>query len=316
MKTFVWLAAALVLGAGPALAQDVKDSSDHPLLPRYEGSEIRAYKVREFDAFRLVAGPTVIKEGTSVGVAERVIDLEGKVTHMLYRAPENRSALEVFRNYEAAIAEAGFETLFKCDRKECGRLFRSELNPGGHYDGLLYDEQQRFISARLKRPEGDAYISLYVTTFEPSNRAFAKLDVVEVKPMEEKMVVLDAKALQDDITLEGRVAVYGVLFDFDKDTITKESHPQLEEIATLLGNAPDLNVMIVGHTDAKGSADYNQDLSARRARSVVNALVRDFGISASRLSPVGVGMAAPVATNRTEEGRAKNRRVELVDLGA
>ncbi len=316
MRHFVWGFAALVLSAGSVAAQDVKGSADHSLLPRYEGSEIRAYTVTEFDEFPLVAGPTVMKPNVTAADPERVIDLEGKVTHMLYRAPVGRSALEVFRNYETAVAEAGFEVLFTCARKECGPLFRTQMNPGARYDGLLYDGEQRFLSARLKRPEGDAYISLYVTSFDPANRPYIRLDVVEARPMESKMVVLDAKALESDITAEGRVAVYGVMFDFDKDTITADSRPQLDEIAKLLQSSPGLNVMIVGHTDAKGSADYNHDLSARRARSVVNALVKDFGIGANRLSPVGVGMAAPVATNRTEAGRAKNRRVELVDLGS
>lgn len=75
-------------------------------------------------------------------------------------------------------------------------------------------------------------------------------------------------------------------------------------------------MLIVGHTDAKGALDYNRDLSQRRARSIVEALARDYGIERARLTPLGVGMAAPVATNRTDQGRALNRRVELVDVGS
>ncbi|MCB1508545.1 MAG: OmpA family protein, partial [Hyphomicrobiaceae bacterium] len=74
-----------------------------------------------------------------------------------------------------------------------------------------------------------------------------------------------------------------------------------------------LNVLIVGHTDGRGAFDYNLSLSQRRAQSVVDAVVRGFGIPASRMTPAGAGMVAPVASNRTEEGRARNRRVEIVE---
>ena len=122
--------------------------------------------------------------------------------------------------------------------------------------------------------------------------------------------------MQRDLGSKGRVAVYGILFDFDKDTMRPDSKPQLDEIAKLLKGAPSLKVLVVGHTDTKGGMDHNRTLSERRARSVVEALVRDHGIERSRLTPLGVGMAAPVGSNRTEEGRALNRRVELVDTGS
>lgn len=171
------------------------------------------------------------------------------------------------------------------------------------------------------RPEGGVYVSLYAVTNRSGggpnrNRAMIQLDVIELKQMEERMVVTDASAMRREIGAEGRVAVYGILFDFDKDTLRADSKPQLEEIAKLLKDTPTLKVLIVGHTDAKGAIDYNQKLSERRARAVVETLARDFGIERGRLTPVGVGMAAPVATNRTDEGRGKNRRVELVDAGA
>ena len=147
------------------------------------------------------------------------------------------------------------------------------------------------------------------------DRPMIQLDVIELKAMQERMVVAKASDMQRELGAEGRIAVYGILFDFDKATLRPDSKPQLEEIAKLLKGAPALKVLIVGHTDAKGGMDYNQKLSERRARSVVETLARDYGIDRGRLSPVGVGMAAPIATNRTDEGRGLNRRVELVDLG-
>ena len=112
----------------------------------------------------------------------------------------------------------------------------------------------------------------------------------------------------------GHVALYGILFDFDRDEVKPESAPTLAEIATLLRNDPALRLAVVGHTDAQGGADYNLDLSRRRADHVVAALVRGHGIDASRLQARGAGAGEPVASNDSEDGRAKNRRVELVRL--
>jgi len=130
------------------------------------------------------------------------------------------------------------------------------------------------------------------------------------------MVVLDAGTMERNLSLDGRVALYGLLFDTDSDVMREESRPQLDEIAALLTEYPELEVLVVGHTGSQGSLDYNAALSLRRAMGVVTTLTRDYGIEAARLTPLGVGMAAPVASNRTEAERAKNRRVELVDRTA
>jgi OmpA-OmpF porin, OOP family len=110
----------------------------------------------------------------------------------------------------------------------------------------------------------------------------------------------------------GRVNLYGIQFDFDKVAVRPDSKRTLDEIANLLKQAPDLRLEIVGHTDNKGTPDYNLDLSGRRAGRVVEALTATYGIAADRLSARGAGMSAPVAGNETEAGRTKNRRVELI----
>jgi outer membrane protein OmpA-like peptidoglycan-associated protein len=102
------------------------------------------------------------------------------------------------------------------------------------------------------------------------------------------------------------------LFEFNKTDIKPESQPTLAEVAKLLQEDPSLKLLVVGHTDNIGTLDFNKDLSARRASSVVSALVEQFGIAAHRLHPEGVAFLAPIAASDTEEGRSKNRRVELV----
>jgi outer membrane protein OmpA-like peptidoglycan-associated protein len=183
-----------------------------------------------------------------------------------------------------------------------------------------YHQEQRYLLARLPRPEGDVYAALYVVLNKAGGganreRSIIQLDVLEQKAMEQRMEVVEAPAMRRDLDAKGKVALYGILFDFDKDSMRADSKPQLDEIATLLKSSPQLQVLVVGHSDAKGALDYNRELSQRRAQSIVEVLVRDYGIDRSRLIAQGVGMAAPVASNRTDEGRALNRRVELVDRG-
>ncbi len=294
-----------------ALAQDVKGSSDHPLLPRYEGSEIVVHQVERFADHQLRVSTD----------RKASLELEGKVTRITYRAPADRSPLEVIRNYETALSAAGFAPIFSCARKkECGDI-PGTIETGPRQMAIWggWDDAVRYVAARKASAEGDVYASVYAVPNHsggPSRgRTIIQLDVIEMKPMENRMVVVEAAAMNRDLTSSGKVAVYGILFDFDKDGIRPDSKAQLDEIAKLLKDSGGLRVMIAGHTDAKGGVDYNRDLSERRARAVVEALARDYGIERTRLTPVGVGMAAPVASNRTEEGRSLNRRVEVVDLG-
>ncbi|NIN71133.1 MAG: OmpA family protein [Gemmatimonadetes bacterium] len=139
------------------------------------------------------------------------------------------------------------------------------------------------------------------------------LTIVERSAMEQE-VVADPAALAGDITRSGHAAVYGILFDHDSYVIEAESEPTLQAIAELLLANPSLNLYLVGHTDMTGSVDYNMELSANRAQAVVDALVERYGVSADRLTAKGVGPLCPVSTNRTEEGRQLNRRVELVQM--
>ncbi len=309
----VVFAPALALAA-LAQDQDVAGSKDHPLLPRYDGATIAVSESNEFDEYTLITGKNIpASEGGSNPAFESTLPLEGRITHLLYRAPRDRSVLEVFRNYETSLAEAGFQTLFTCSKDDCGRMFNAAINPGARYNGLIYGDQQRYLAAKLSRPEGDAYVSLYITSFEPEDRVFIRLDVIEVAPMEQRMKVIEADDMQQALARDGRIAIYGILFDFDKADILPGSKPQIDQLAQLLGADPALKVLIVGHTDGKGAFDYNLSLSQRRAQAVVDALVAQ-GITADRLTPAGAGMVAPIATNRTEAGRAENRRVEIVEL--
>ena len=126
------------------------------------------------------------------------------------------------------------------------------------------------------------------------------------------MVTLKSSEIQQALTRDGKAAIYGVLFDTDKAEIKSESKAQLNEMGSYLQQNPEVAVYVVGHTDNQGGFDYNLSLSQRRADAVVVALTGDYKIAANRLLGRGVANLAPVAGNQSEEGRAKNRRVELV----
>ncbi len=330
----------LIGGRIQAIGADIPDTKDHPLVSRYSGSIIFGYEEIAFEEYILVLGKVnrelddlddVPHPGYYVGrtlfIPTEFKTLEGKITKITYLVPEGRSSLEIFRNYENELINAGFETLFSGDREEAGNFGDWY---GGYYpfqiplsgvrtvsrgDYLRSSNDPRLLTGVLRRAEGDIYVSLYVHNggiTQPAHSALGKvqLDIIEVAPMEEGLVSVDS--MYEGIEREGSIAIYGIEFGFDSAEIEEASEPVLTEIRNLLNEFPRLKLYVVGHTDDTGSLEYNIGLSERRAQAVVDYLVNIFGVSPDRLIARGVGPLAPVASNETEAGRAKNRRVELV----
>lgn len=317
MLTRSLLIACVVL-AFPAQGADIAGSKDHPMITRYADSEIIKYDQRAFDSAALIKAPIRLAGGRAKN-PDAFLALEGKLTRVAYRAPAGRSVLEVFRNYEQALHGAGFEMLFTCENEQCGaRQFNQAATPQDLMTLMGYNEKdQRYLLAKLARPEGDVHVSLYVDRAysvggQNKDRIFANLIVVESRPMQAGLVKVDAAAMAKGLDATGHIALYEIYFDTDKADLKPESAGALGEVAKLLKAQPALKVLIVGHTDNAGVFDYNRSLSERRAQSVVDALAKQHAVARDRLTAVGVGMAAPVASNDSEAGRAKNRRVELV----
>ena len=320
---------ALLLPTSAVAQPEVAGAKDFPLIKRYEGSRLVGYDSRAFDTFKLLLGKLKLGENGQAGF-DAVKEVEGRHTRLLYLAPPRRSSLEVFRNYEADLAAKGFKVLFKCSGEEECETYGTEIyrvlypptkalqNSDLSKVAFNVPVEPCYLAATLSRPEGDVFVSLYVAKEsgaafpDTKDRAAVLLDVVEAKPMEARMVTVDAATMAKDISATGKVAIYGLYFDTDKAELKPESTPSLNEIGKLLKSQPNLRVYIVGHTDNAGGFDYNMGLSQRRAKSVVDRLVQGYGIASDRLKPVGAGLIAPVASNDDEAGRAKNRRVEIV----
>jgi outer membrane protein OmpA-like peptidoglycan-associated protein len=173
--------------------------------------------------------------------------------------------------------------------------------------GKLYERDEQKYKASVTST-GRITRSIYVA---PAGRSSLEVTKNFIDALTSKGFRLSDIGKQ--IASEGRAVFYGILFDFDKADIKAESRSQLAEMAKFLQSNPSVRAFIVGHTDNKGALDYNVDLSNRRAAAVARALTGDHAIDAKRIVARGSGPLAPVATNRTEDGRAKNRRVELVE---
>jgi outer membrane protein OmpA-like peptidoglycan-associated protein len=318
------LAAAGILalsGVSAALAQDIAGSSDPEVIgARYPGSRIVRYNQIEYDEYRLIVGPvTEYKQP-----AKEVVELEGAITRVTYEAPKERSTLEVMRNYELALKEKGFETLWQCKNADCSG---KDAQSGRNFNHAVVDywnefaenyEDQRYLAAKQDGEGGPVYVSLYMVKNTASGgrmagHVYVQVDVITTKPMDVGLQVVPAELIQKTIEQEGHVAIYGILFDTDSAVIRDDSRAALDEIGKLLKDTQELNLYVVGHTDDQGSLQHNLDLSKRRAEAVVQDLVTIYGIQARRLEAHGLAFLAPRATNATPEGRQKNRRVELVE---
>ena len=276
---------------------------DHPLIARYQGSTLQERRDEAYtDYIRII--------GFARGQLQTET-LEGRLTRIRYRNPQGRATLEIERNYRDALVARGLRVDWACSgRNVCGSTARygegrgwngiNGLNPG------IANDVRYFTGHLPAQGGGRAYVAIAVSP------TYTDLHVVETRGMDSGMVEVNADALAAGLEAEGKVTLQGIYFDTGKDTLKAESNAALEQVAALLRAQPKLRLRVVGHTDSQGNASANMTLSQKRAQRVREALVRRHGIAAARLTAQGAGSLSPVASNATEDGRAQNRRVELV----
>jgi len=307
-----------------SICPDAPESEDYPSISRYEGSCIVGYRIDNYTAYELALGPEI--ERNDKIVASKAKSIEGQLTRILYGFENDKSPLEVFRNYEQAIKKANFSQLYSCKEDQCGnqRLFANRVvydmaqrldNKGNLSAYALSAPKQVRYSAYSGTKNGKTiYLSLVVAKSGSNvglkDKTVVLLDILETVEMETGQISVED--VETSIETDGFARFYGIQFDFDSAILTDDSDYELEVMASYLNEHPSSKVYIVGHTDNVGDYDYNLKLSEERARSVTNSLVRNFGISEERLQAVGVGAVSPVSNNNSDESRAKNRRVEMV----
>ena len=297
---------------------DIPGGEDYPLVSRFEGSVIEYYKVTKWDNYKL----PVFDNNISKPDYKHPLNLEGKIIRIQYSvAPDNNPAY-VMKNYEKAFKSKGYKILLEGkpgeDFEEGPASFQGDYY-GSQHDlnlekfGFAYNpigNHKAIIVAKTHKDNNDVYIVDVISDF--SNTTLITQDVIEVEAAETGKVT--AASLDKDLSANGHIAIYDIHFDTGKSEIKPGSEDALKNIAAYLNAHTGKQFLIVGHTDNAGDFDANVKLSEDRAVSVKNTLVRNYNVKADQLKTFGAGPVAPVATNATEEGKAKNRRVEIVAL--
>ena len=304
-----------------ARAADVAGAKDPPFLKRYAGSEIVFYKALPFDRY-------VRAEADPPKSSWKWTPIEGQVTRIVYREPPGHTVLELVRNYEHALAEAGFSPGFGMPTGtgdvNFAWYFWLQNNSFSQQPVYGFLKADAYITATRKKDGQDVTVAIFFAQYSnartveiftpnqyPAEQIMAVVDVVSAKAVEIKMVEVKAVDIADALATKGFFDLYGIRFDTDKTEIKPESKGTLDEVASLLKIDRSLKLVISGHTDNVGDKARNMKLSEARAQAVVQALVTNYGIDPKRLIPKGYGDTRPVAPNTTDDNKAKNRRVEL-----
>lgn len=319
-----------LVGAAGVHAVDFQGASDPAGLKRMKGSSIVGYEKKNFDTFIF---PTGRFERYDFDARQRQyasqVSVEGSVTRLWYEAPGAVTSTELFRNYVNDLQRDGFAVVFDSTRDSKPRPLTNYMAPFGQ--GGIPNSRSNYVFFAAKESSirwaslrrGGTYVVITAVdwpaadaTYKSTQGAYAAVDVVEVAAMQDAMVSVSAQEMDQRISADGKVALYGILFDTDSAVIQAASQPALTEIAKLLSRRPGLRLRVVGHTDSEGNFEHNLALSRQRAKAVVDHLVAKEGVGAARLSAHGVADLAPVAANKNADGRSKNRRVELVPVEA
>jgi outer membrane protein OmpA-like peptidoglycan-associated protein len=279
MKSKLWVLLAVLLYV-PATIQVQAQDEEYKDTPYFSGMPnffIYDAEDSEFDSYNFFNG----KNCTTV---------EGrkfKRTYSLKEDAQKSSAIQIIRNYSNAITGNGGTVIYEGMPQDAQCADNNGLNMV--VGKAVKDGNELWVE--VVTLAGDDY---YLTVVL---KELMKQDVT-------------ASSMFEALNRDGHIALY-INFDTGKSIIRDESKPVIEQIVQMLTENPDLKIGVEGHTDNIGTPASNKTLSEARAKSVVSAIV-GHGIAAERLSPAGYGQDKPISDNNTEEGRAQNRRVELV----
>ena len=259
-------------------AQD-KDSEykDTPWLSRMPNYNIGDAEDIEFDSYNFFNG-------------KNCNTVEGKKYRRIYYHKEDApqsSAVQISRNYANAIRSMGGTVIYEGEPQEA----ECSENDGRY-----------MLVGKVAKDGNELWIEVL-----PADASEYYITIVLKELMKQDVTASD---MFEALNRDGHVSLY-INFDTGKSVIRDESMPIIDQIVQMLNSNPELKLSVEGHTDNVGSPASNKTLSEARAKSVVSAIVSQ-GVAADRLSPVGFGQDKPIADNSTDEGRAKNRRVELV----
>lgn len=300
---------------------DIENSKDYPLISRFDGSFIEFYKETKWGAYKLPVNDKGVLDWDNPKV------LEGKVIRIQYSASIDNNSEFVLQNYKAAFKKADFNILIAIANEELGVSDRPHTwhamyyTSDGYYKCLnnskfglginfpIWKNNHSFIAACGNKDGKDIYAIIY--TVVSDNITLITQDIIEVEAVETGMV--SAENIAKGIQTDGHIAIYNILFETGKSDIKPESEVVIKSVADYMNNNTNKKFYIVGHTDNAGDFLANMTLSENRAKAVLNELITKYAIKAEQLKAYGVSSLAPIASNSTEEGKAKNRRVDIVE---
>jgi OmpA-OmpF porin, OOP family len=294
MKYFVTFAMVLLLVGAPVMAEDEPDCKDHPLFNRFPNMRLAGCQSLQFDMRGFPTGKPDADRNT------KTVEVEGAVTWLKYELIEGSpmpSGLQIMRNFENAARKAGASIEGQYSGW-CNANYDPEKMPNMGNGCLSYGLTMKFV-----RGDKETWAFLQAT----ENEGAYWLTISEREAMKQDIA---ASEIADKLAKDGFIALY-INFDTGKSTIKPDSAKTLDDAAAALKIAASLRIEIAGHTDNVGTPESNMKLSQDRAQVVMAALAQR-GIDAGRMTAKGYGQTVSIADNRTEEGRAKNRRVELV----
>lgn len=268
---------------------------------------------------------------------------EGRILRRSWRLVTDRTTLQVFAPLRDRLMEAGFDIRFECRDRDCGGFaFRFAIETIPAPDMMVHLSDFQFLSAEdsangsalsllVSRSGGAVYVQLIEQTpigktldiEAPAETATAPAspeDVAGPVALPEQSPGDEAGAerqfetlsLMEQLTRQGRAILSGVDFASGATALTDEEIADLDELARLLQDHPEMRILLVGHTDTVGSLESNIDISRRRAEAVRAYILATVEIAPERISVAGAGFIAPIASNQTPNGKERNRRVEAV----
>ncbi len=319
-KTLISLMIALMISTNlfAQKTSDIPGSKDNPLISRLNGSFIGFYNTEKWDTYILPVSKIEKIDGQNAW--SKKLKLEGEVNRIQYTAAKENNASFVYMNYMSALKKSNWEILFSGNGEdELGNdsyewqfsMFQEGLGLGDKF-GSEYNfrgGKYAYIDAKFEENDTSFYAVIYIV--EKDDYTLINQDIIKVKNPDVGLVT--AKLLTEKIDKKGHSALDGIYFETGKSIITEKSAAALKNIAKYLNNHKDKKFFIVGHTDNVGNFQSNMTLSENRAKAVMNELVSQFGINPEQLKAYGAANLCPMTSNTTDAGKAKNRRVEIVE---
>jgi len=299
MKQLIFTLILTTAISAVALTQeDAEGCKDHPLFNRMPNYYLSDCAQIEFGSMKFPVGKPDPKNDNKI----KMEAVEGKIMAFYYSLKEGAtpaSALQIARNFQNAAKQKGGIVLVEYPGGCLGEYEYGNIN-----DGLIpWANGCDSWGTTIKMTKDAKEIWLFV---QPTDEGY-NMVIAEKEAMKQD---IQANEMFDALNKDGYIALY-INFETGKADIKPESQKIIDQIVQMMKDNPDLKISVEGHTDNVGTPQSNQTLSENRAKAVMNAIIAK-GIDKSRLSSKGWGQTKPIADNKTEEGRAKNRRVELV----